>query len=259
MRKLIIVLTLYCSGCGWFDHVAEGALYPFKMVNDIGFEMPGDVVELDTPEFYAWELPGDGPLIVYLHGNGESLTTLNKYGMLNRLHSMGHVIAVEYPGINPVPGPTNEAALVASAVGALNYAHSLYPDKPLVLWGRSLGSSVAVQAASRVRVDRLILVSVFKDFLAVAKASPMKWLLWLVSDRFISENNYDSMAARGKIYTSGLVVHGEKDEIMPMEQGEEVAKALDLWFQLVPDKGHNDIYLDEVTWIAINKIFKEIK
>ena len=194
----------------------------------------------DRLSLLSWYLPPpDGrPVIAYFHGNGghigyraERLRQFarNRYG----------VLMVEYRGYGGNPGTPNEAGLVADGAAALDFlgGEGITPDR-LVIYGESLGSGVAVPAAARREVASLILEAPFTSVAEVAQhhysfipASA------LVRDRF------DSLARIGDVMAPILVLHGERDRVVPVRFGRALFDAApepkELW--LAREAGHEDL------------------
>jgi fermentation-respiration switch protein FrsA (DUF1100 family) len=112
----------------------------------------------------------------------------------------------------------------------------------LVLLGESLGGAVAVDLASRVPVDAIVLQSTFTTAWDMAKTMlPIGLLQPLTSVRF------DSASKIRGIRCPKLFIHGTRDEIVPLRLGKALFEAAADPKQLyeVPGAGHNDL-----VWMA---------
>ena len=94
------------------------------------------------------EVPGQGPLILALHGFADSADTWRS--LLTELGARGHrVVAIDLPGFGKADGVGRTELLaeydrfVAEALRVLR----LHDDPPAVLVGNSMGATVALRAA----------------------------------------------------------------------------------------------------------------
>ncbi|MBK7858340.1 MAG: alpha/beta hydrolase [Archangiaceae bacterium] len=155
--------------------------------------------------------PGDaGPIVVFFHGNadcaGEQQWLADQLG-----HSF---VAVEYPGYGALPGSPSEEAIYTAAEAQLQGL----PRERLVLVGQSIGSGPAVELARRGYGRKLVLLSPFTSLPDAAQLT-LPWLpaRWLTRDRF------DSASKAPGISVPVLVIHGDRDEVVPYPLGARLA------------------------------------
>lgn len=204
----------------------------------------GDLGELlRLPSTVAlWSPPARGsPVVVHFHGNGEQLADLRRVIAGLRGNGLG-VLAVEYPGYGLAPGSPSEASLLSAGREALAHArdHLRVPAEKLVLQGQSLGSGVASQLAGQGNGAALVLISPFtsmKDL--AAHLFPAVPLGPLVRDRF------DTRSVAPSIRVPVLIVHGDRDDLVPFAMGEELARTFpQARLMRVRGAHHNDLWLD---------------
>ena len=194
----------------------------------------------DGLALFAWYLPpGTGrPVLVYFHGNGGHIGYRTE--RLRRLAREGYgVLLVEYRGYAGNPGTPSETGLYADGAAALDFiaAMGISPDL-IVLWGESLGSGIAVELATRRTVAAVILEA---PFTSVAAAAQHHYRLipaaLLVRDRF------DSLSRVGRLGAPLLILHGERDRIVPVGHGrallEAAAPPKEGWF--AAEAGHQNL------------------
>jgi uncharacterized protein len=101
---------------------------------------------------------------------------------------------------------------VGDATTVYRFVRSRYPSHRIVLWGYSLGSAIAVALATKHPLDKLILEAPFDagDFVASR---------WLVPLRAVVRNQLCSDRRIAKVSAPMLVLHGERDEIVPIACG----------------------------------------
>jgi fermentation-respiration switch protein FrsA (DUF1100 family) len=192
-----------------------------------------------------------GPAVLFLHGNGENLQTMHQAGLFEDLKGLGlPFLAIDYPGYGRSFGEPSEAGLVRSAESGAEWLRRKHPGRPLAFCGWSLGAAVAVQAAGRSQPDGLILLSAWSRLADVAKVHYPDWMV-----KLLLRERYDSLEAAERIRCRVLLVHGERDSIIPPEQGRLLFGRFPVppaWVA-VPDADHNDLLSRSIVWEEIGK------
>ena len=189
-----------------------------------------------------------GPVVLYLHGNGENLETLRLSGLFENFGNLGaSVLAIDFPGYGRSTGDPGEEALVASGLAAYDALAERFPQRPLHLVGWSLGAAVAVQtaAARQDQLAGLVLLSPWHDLLSVASRHYPEFLV-----RSVLRDRYDSGAAAAGIERPVLIVHGAADDLIPATEGRRLAGRFpnDARFEGLEGVGHNDQLSRPETW-----------
>ncbi len=179
-------------------------------------------------------------VLLWCHGNAGNI--IHRLENLIELHRLGlSVFIFDYRGYGRSSGTPSEEGLYRDALAAYAYlieTRHIAPDR-LVLFGRSLGAAVAGDVASRKPAAGLILESPFPSVGAVARAHyfglPVDWLLGA---------EFNLLERLRKITIPVLVVHGDRDEVVPIQLGRLVFEAArePKSFYLVPGADHNDLY-----------------
>ena len=182
-------------------------------------------VELTTRDgltLFSWYLPprSGRPVIAYFHGNGGNIGY--RAERLRRFAREGYgVLLAEYRGYGGNPGAPSEAGLFADGEAALDFLdhHAVGPGE-MVLWGESLGSGVAVYLAATREIAALILEAPFTSVAAIAQRRyPFIPAAWLLHDRF------DSLSRIPKVTAPLLILHGERDRVVPVRHGRKLLAA----------------------------------
>jgi hypothetical protein len=199
-------------------------------------------IALDTSDgerVIAWHVPprGDRPVILYFHGNGGALRyRVERFRAL--MTDGAGLIALSYRGYGGSSGKPTEAGLIADANAAYDYAIKHYAPERLALWGESLGSAVAVALAAERLVGRVILEAPFTSAVDVGqRAYPIFPVRLLMLDQFRSDERI------GRVSAPVLVLHGERDTVVPFEFGERFYAMIKSPKRLVrfPSGGHSDL------------------
>lgn len=175
------------------------------------------------------------PVAVYFHGNAES-AALN-LPLAQALHDAGiGLFLAEYRGFGGSEGSPTEDGLYADGEAAVEAVlASGVPPERLILVGRSLGSGVAVELALRRPPALLVLVSAYTSVVDMGRLLVGPLAPLLVADRF------DSLAKLPRVKSPVVLVHGTRDEVVPVGMGRRLAKARpDARYVEVPEASHND-------------------
>lgn len=168
----------------------------------------------------------------YFHGNAEDLGDIEP--RLRMLREAGFaVFACEYPGYGISGGVPSERSINEATRAALDYLRQRcgVAVGQILVYGSSLGGGPAVELASREPVAGLVLQSAFTSAYRVMTRWPL-----LPFDPF--ENLRKLPAVRCPV----LVMHGEADDVVPIEHGEALFAAArePKRFLRVKAAGHND-------------------
>ncbi len=181
------------------------------------------------------------PIVLYFHGNGEDLGTLKRGGFLNTLTELGTVAVLDYPGYGRSAAKPSPSKMIASANELVAAIRELFPGRPIIALGWSLGAAVAAQLDD---VDHLVLVSAWSTLRKVSADHFPAWLVPLIVPRCLESVSAITGA------NSVLFVHGENDPVVPVYHGRLMADAVNVEPLIVEGAGH-DVLLDPLAWQAI--------
>jgi pimeloyl-ACP methyl ester carboxylesterase len=159
----------------------------------------------DGTRLHAWRVKGE-PLMLYFGGNAEEVSWMLDEGP-RRLPGAGWLL-VDYRGYGASGGSPSEKALVSDA---LRWYDKAAPDaKRIFVFGRSLGSGVAVQVAAARPVSGVIGIAPYDSLAAVGQRHyPFLPVGLLLKHRF------DSLALAPQIKAPLLCLVAERDEVIP--------------------------------------------
>jgi fermentation-respiration switch protein FrsA (DUF1100 family) len=246
--KSFVVFALVCyGGVVALLYVAQRSLQYFPETvrtapAAAGLAQAQEVV-LDTEDgerVIVWHVPpaaDDKPVVLYFHGNGASLRW--RVDRFRDLTADGSgLVALSYRGYGGSSGSPTEAGLLTDAAAAYAFATARYAPERLVLWGESLGSGPAVAIAAARPVGRLILQSPFTSAADVGAAR-----YWFVPVRLLMKDQFRSDLHIGKVTAPVLVLHGDRDDVVPIALGQRLYAmiAAPKEFVRIPGGGHNDL------------------
>jgi fermentation-respiration switch protein FrsA (DUF1100 family) len=208
---------------------------------------------------HAWFLPAQGPAqatVLHLHGNAENIST--HIGSVYWMPARGfNVFLLDYRGYGVSLGsPSVEGALedIDSAMRTL-LARADVDRSRVIVFGQSLGGALAIDYVAhspyRQDVRALIVESAFSGYREITREKladfwltwPLQYpLSWTVSD------DHSPLRAVGQISPIPLLIlHGDKDPIVPLHHGQRLYEAARdpkaLW--VVPGGGHTEATRDD--------------
>jgi fermentation-respiration switch protein FrsA (DUF1100 family) len=202
------------------------------------------VATADGLENLAWFAPprrAGAPTVVFFHGNACNLSCWSFKARAFIDAGFG-MMMTGYRGYEGNPGAPSEEGLFADARGALDWLASRgIAGRDLVLYGESLGSGVAVRMASERAVAAVILEAPYTKIADVAAFHlPFVPVEWLLRDRF------DSLSRIADIHVPLLIVHGDRDTLIPSTLGRALFAAAReprraLW---IANGSHSDLWGD---------------
>ena len=160
------------------------------------------------------------PTIVFFHGNGDSLR--GSLVATRYFATLGYgVLLPEYPGYGGNPGSPSEQGFYAAGRAALDFLRSRgVTDGNTVVIGNSLGSGTAAELAAEHRLRGIVIVSGYTSLpAAVAGAIGTPLMNSFVLDRF------DTLTKLPRIKLPMLIVHGDADRVISVEQGRALHRA----------------------------------
>jgi fermentation-respiration switch protein FrsA (DUF1100 family) len=181
----------------------------------------------------------DSPVVMWFHGNAGNIGDRIENARL--LFDCGlSLFMVEYRGYGKSEGKPSEKGIFADGQGAYDYliSRDIAPEN-LVIFGRSLGSSVAVYVASRNKCAGVVLETAFTNMADMARFHyPIIPGLGNFKDKF------NSIERIGSIKSPILFIHGDADELVPYELGRQLFEATtsEKEFYTIPGAHHNDTY-----------------
>ena len=225
----------------------------FVFFPDSSFDLTPDALHLtykdvffsteDGRRLHGWFFPqdGDSPVILFCHGNAGNIS--------HRLHNVRlllekglQVFIFDYRGYGKSSGRPSEKGIYMDGLAAYDYLVEMEyftPDK-IILFGRSLGATVAIEIAVRKDVKGIIIESGFTSTKGMAKTM----FLFNPFSHFLPAN-YNNLEKIVRISVPKLIIHGDEDHIVPFAMGEKLfaASKEPKYFYALRGAGHNDTYV----------------
>jgi len=185
-------------------------------------------------------------VLLYFGGNAEPVVA-NAWPMLG----LGSVTAylIDYRGYGDSEGYPSEAALREDALAHVDWIRSQHPTSRIVLFGRSLGTAMALHVAARRDVAGLILVSPFTSLRDVARSH----LPWLPVGPLM-RNAFDTLPDLRRVGNEMLVIAAENDSVVPLRFTEAFLEERpeNIESHVIPGADHNDLMVSASEWRLVS-------
>lgn len=198
----------------------------------------------DGVRLHGWFVPGTtDKTIVWFHGNAGNIG--HRVDNIAELHNrLGVSIFIfDYRGYELSDGSPSEKGTYLDAEAALAYVGSREDAGAGegIYFGRSLGCAVAAELAVRSPPNALILES---GFTSVQEMASVHYPVIGVFGRLV-QTRFDCRAKLWDIHVPVLVMHGDRDEIVPFSMGRKLYEAANEPKRLyaLEGAGHNDTYV----------------
>lgn len=207
---------------------------------------------------YFVEKKSSDKLLIYFHGNAGNLSH-RLYDLIRISDCNINVLGISYRGYGKSQGTPDEKGVYTDGRSALHFAEKTlgFSHNNIVVMGRSIGTTVAVESARKLNIAGLILVSPLTTGKEQAKASGLGLVAFIAGDSF---NNSDKMA---DIVCPVLVIHGTADTVIPVEMGETIFNRIKTKKRLVKIEGagHNDLStrFDGSYWKAVAAFLQQVE
>lgn len=254
MGYLLLLVGLYVVYCGLLFFFQAKLIFPASMAGPVGEALPTadtEVIELPTDQgtTTAWFIPapalGRGldldadanqakPVVVFFHGNAELID--HQHAIVDLYQRLGvHVLMVEYRGYGHSDGTPSEAHVVADTLAVLEQVlkRDDVAEDQLVLHGRSIGGGMAAQVALKTEPAALIVESTFTSVSGMAMRFGVP--------PFIVTSPLKTEAAFGKLDVPTLIMHGQRDSIVPISHAHRLKQAAADATLVMFDSDHNDL------------------
>lgn len=190
---------------------------------------------IDGARLFAWYIRAQDnkPTILYFHGQCESILyhqDIAEYALKNGYG----LFMLSYRGHYRAWGLPSEKGIYNDAQSAINKLNCLGVDtNNLILWGHSLGTTVATNTAVYNDVKALILQSPIKNISTAAydlmnfyiRRIKIHWLRKYVKQHFKDIDfiqKFDNLSKISKIRCPILLVHSKTDRIAPSKNSREL-------------------------------------
>lgn len=240
---ILICCLIVLTGCS--SLVNQFAFYPDTQNIIPAEKLPFGVDEVfitteDNVRLQAYYLknPSSERMLIFFHGNAGNIC--HRISDIINLKNCGiNVLAISYRGYGKSSGTPSEKGIYKDGAAALDYAMQTlgYSVENIIIFGRSIGSTVAVHISQQKDIAGLILITPLTSAKAQAKAKGLCFL------SFLAGNAFDNLSKISHIKCPLLVIHGTDDQVLSFSMGKEIFDHAHGKKQLViiEGAGHNNL------------------
>lgn len=186
--------------------------------------------------------PYSSKLFLYFHGNAEDIFNSSSTSNIVKTYLPFNALSVEYPGYSIYYEEKSAETIEEDSLILFDFLVKELQINPknIIICGRSIGSGPATYLAAKRKPGALILISPIKSIRDTVNGmvGPMKYL---VKNRF---NNYERIK---EVTCPLLVIHGQKDNLIPYKDAIDLAERTSGPYELVLPENmtHNQIHVFE--------------
>ncbi|MBX9573968.1 MAG: alpha/beta hydrolase [Candidatus Obscuribacterales bacterium] len=195
-------------------------------------------------KMHAWYFskPGAKNLVLISHGNAGNLTHRKALIQL-LLESGASVFIYDYEGFGRSDGSPSVDNCCNDALAAYDCVSKQLkiPSEAIIVYGESIGTAFTCQLASKRTVSKIVLQSGFSSLLQIANEKVP--LIALYPKELFMCNHLDSAAYLKGAHPPVLIIHGQKDEIIPAHNSDDLYRVASgsKFIVKLPEAGHNDV------------------
>jgi len=206
-------------------------------------------VSYNGTRLYAKDI--DKPTVVLYHGNAGSACDRYFYADIFSQLGYGYII-VEYAGYsNDSQKPSHK--LIKRDVGNVIAYIKEKRIPSVTIVGESIGTGIASYHVSLQSPDKLLLISPFTSLADVAKNR-----FWFYPTSILVNNSFDSLTLLTQYRNPVTIIHGDKDQIIPLGLGQKLFESLNTQknFVTISGAGHNDLFTHQEMYTAMINFLK---
>ncbi|MGD9502143.1 MAG: alpha/beta hydrolase [Methyloceanibacter sp.] len=215
-----------------------------------------ELAAADGTRLVAWHAPaqGESPTLLYFHGNAANAA--NRAGKIALMRDDGFgVFYLNNRGYGGSQGKPTEAHNVADAIAAYDELRRRgVPAEKIVAYGESLGSGQAVRLAGERPVAAVVLEAALTSTADVGRS-----IYFFLPLGLLMTDQYNVERHVGAVTAPLLILHGEEDEVIPVEMGRRIYRAAKApkRIETFPRGHHNDLF-DHGAWDRMREFLESL-
>lgn len=159
-------------------------------------------------------------LVLYFHGNRGNIRRYRRF--VERFTHNGYAVWMpDYPGFGKSTGTLSETAMYEQALQVYKRARQFYEPTDIIIYGKSMGTGVAVQLASVRDCKRLILETPYNSMRSLVGI-----YLWMYPLESILKYQFPSHEYIKKVTAPVTIFHGTDDRVIPYSNAVKLKRVL---------------------------------
>jgi uncharacterized protein len=223
---------------------------PFQIVDqqfkEINIIKPNGF-NLSCVTFFPTDTLKPSGVCIYYHGNRENI---NRYALFaKRFTAAGYIVYMpDYPGFGKSTGPNTELIMKQDGQTIYNLAKKQYPNLPILIYGKSMGTGVASFIAAHNKIDWLLLETPYYSLPTIYDD-----FTWIYPTKFLLKHHFETFKELPKVTAPITIFHGTHDALIKLSNASMLKKYLkpNDEFVTIEKAKHNNIpdfqiYTDKV-------------
>ncbi len=250
LLSLVTTLLIIYFGLGLMLYFLQPRL-TFQPSRDVPYnpsdiELQYDDVKLETTDgltLSAWYIPAENAkfTLLFCHGNGGNMAhRLESINIFNRLGL--NCLIFDYRGYGDSNGKPSEKGVYIDTQTAYDWLINKKKFSPenIIIFGRSVGASIAAHLASNVKAKGLIMESSFTSYADIGH----KYYPYMPV-RLLARYSFSAIDYIKKVHCPILSIHSPDDDIIPFKLGRPLYAAANEPKEFLEISGnHNEGFLD---------------
>ncbi len=225
----ILVLIYFLVGIALYNFQDKILLHPVAHPQGYRYTFSVPFKDVDIPinkneNFNLVQfLPKDSVrkgVVLYFHGNKENVNHYAKYA--DNFTKLGYEVWMpDYPGFGKTTGILTEKKLYDQALLAYKLANLKFKADSIIIYGRSFGTGIASQLATRIYCRRLILETPYYNVPALFSYYAPIYPTSYMSKFKLQVNEYLQ-----EVTVPITIFHGDDDEVIPYSVSKNLKQSL---------------------------------
>lgn len=250
LYPLFFILSVYLITIIFAEKIETSLIFPWLIAEKTGRKAPFNFEEINISlgkeKNINWIFidKKSEKTIFYFHGNGGDFSYY--YDDINLLQSLGYnVMAFDYPWFWKSSGFPDRKTMKQYQEIFFEFIkkEKKIDEKNIILFSYSIGTWIALDFAQNHKVEKIILLAPFSSLFDM---SQKKYEHILQKYLFLPER-FNNKEIVKTLNIPLLIIHGNKDNVIPIEQGKLVSKNIPT----------NKNYFLEIDWVRHSDILKK--
>jgi hypothetical protein len=226
-------LTVFQKNYLFFPH--KNTAPPPPSVSEVFFPTS------DGLTLHGWEMTNhpESPTVLFFHGNGGNIS--NRLAQLDILEDLKlNALLFDYREYGNSEGEiTSEEDLYLDGEAAWDFLTQSVPESEIIVWGRSIGSSIALETALHHEPQNVILESSFFSMDKTAKDQ-----YWYLPVKTLLNYHFRNDLKIQNLTSDLLLIHSRDDEFIPFYDSQALLELANEPKSFLEIRGsHNDGFL----------------
>ncbi|MCY7291906.1 MAG: alpha/beta hydrolase [Ferruginibacter sp.] len=257
-----VILLIYATiGIVLFYLQDKFLFHPKKLAAGYQFKFDGKFEEMNVPfneedtmnliKFLPENEPSRG-VVIYYHGN---MNNVEHYAAFTKPFTKnGYEVWMEdYPGFGKSTGEITEKKLYDQAWQVKRMADAKFGTDSIIIYGKSLGTGIAANVASRSKANMLILETPYYSIPSLFSS-----YAFIYPNQMMSNYKIPTYSFVEEVAYPVIIFHGTKDRVIPLRSAKKLLAVLKKTDKFITVNGatHQDINAKPVYYSAIDSLLK---